>query len=66
MRRLIPILIASFVLSGMLPGVVGASTRMTEHQRILAYWTPERMANAKPKDFVMTASGMISRPSRSL
>jgi len=59
MRRLIPILIASFVLSGMLPGVVGASNRLTEHQRILAYWTPERMANAKPKDFVMTGSGRL-------
>jgi V8-like Glu-specific endopeptidase len=59
MRRLIPILIATLVLTGMLPGVVGASTRLTEHQRILAYWTPERMANAKPKDFVMTASGRL-------
>jgi len=59
MRRVTPVLIAAFVLAGMLPGVVGASTRMTEHQRILAYWTPERMANAKPKDFVMTSSGKL-------
>src|SRR4029078_8603140 len=61
MRRLTPVLIAAFVLTGMLPGVVGASTRMTEHQRNLDYWTPERMANAKPKDFVMTNSGKLVR-----
>jgi V8-like Glu-specific endopeptidase len=59
MRRLIPTLIAALVLGGMLPGVVGARTPQTEHDRILAYWTPERIANAKPKDYVMTASGKL-------
>ena len=59
MRRFIPALLAALVLSTMLPNVVGAHSRMTEHQRIVAYWTPERMANAKPKDFVMTACGRL-------
>jgi V8-like Glu-specific endopeptidase len=59
MRRLIPTLIAALVLGGMLPGVVGARTPSSEHDRILAYWTPERIANAKPKDYVMTASGKL-------
>ena len=59
MRRFIPALLAAMVLSSMLPGVVGARGSLTEHQRIVAYWTPERMANAKPKDFVMTASGKL-------
>lgn len=59
MRRLIPTLIAALVLGGALPGVVGARTPTSEHDRILAYWTPQRIANAKPKDYVMTASGKL-------
>jgi V8-like Glu-specific endopeptidase len=58
MRRLIPSLIAALVLSASLPGVAGAR-QMSEHERILAYWTPARIANAMPKDYVMTASGRL-------
>ena len=28
-----------------------------EHQRIVAYWTAERIAGAKPRDFVRTPGG---------
>jgi V8-like Glu-specific endopeptidase len=59
MRRFIPALLAALMLSTMLPGVVGARVPMTEHERIIAYWTPERIANARPRDFVMTASGHL-------
>jgi V8-like Glu-specific endopeptidase len=59
MRRFIPALIAALLLTSTLPSVVGARGPMTEHERILAYWTPERIANARPRDYVMTASGHL-------
>jgi hypothetical protein len=34
-----------------------AKPAQTEHQRILAYWTPQRLADAKPRDFVRTPGG---------
>jgi len=30
-----------------------------QHDRIVAYWTPARIANAKPRDFVKTPSGQF-------
>jgi V8-like Glu-specific endopeptidase len=42
-----------------LPGTVGARSAQAaakaEHDRIVAYWTPERMASAKSKDYVKDA-----------
>ena len=35
----------------------GAAKAKAEHQRIVNYWTHERLANAKPRDFVKTGDG---------
>jgi V8-like Glu-specific endopeptidase len=35
-------------------------TARAEHDRIVAYWTPERMKAAKPRDFVRNADGSFS------
>jgi len=37
-------------------GDPGAKAK-AEHQRIINYWTAERLANAKPRDFVRTSGG---------
>jgi hypothetical protein len=34
-----------------------SATAKAEHQRIINYWTAERIANAKPRDFVRTDAG---------
>jgi V8-like Glu-specific endopeptidase len=34
-----------------------AAKQKAKHARIVEYWTPARMANAKPRDFVKTKSG---------
>ena len=56
MRVRISIVLAALVLSVLLPGTVGArsvaAAAKAEHDRIVAYWTPARMAAAKSKDFV--------------
>jgi V8-like Glu-specific endopeptidase len=48
------------------PAVVGAGSAPSaaeaaraEHARVLAYWTPERIASAQPRDFVMNAAGRL-------
>src|SRR5687768_18311327 len=38
-------------------GSRSADAAKAEHQRIVDYWTAERMASAKPRDFVRTARG---------
>jgi hypothetical protein len=40
------------------PGEAAAAAR-AEHQRIVAYWTPERMASAKPRDLQLAGSPII-------
>jgi V8-like Glu-specific endopeptidase len=56
MRVRISIVLAALALSVLLPGTVGArsvaAAAKAEHDRIVAYWTPARMAAAKSKDFV--------------
>jgi hypothetical protein len=43
---------------------VAAKPAQSEHQRIVAYWTPARLAAAKPRDFVRTAGGgFVQAPS---
>ena len=37
--------------------VAAKNTQDAEHARILKYWTAERIANAKPRDFVRTPGG---------
>jgi V8-like Glu-specific endopeptidase len=63
MRRL-AILASSLILVLSLPAAAGAargpvSPAAAEHARILAYWTPERIASAKPKDYVRDGAGFL-------
>ena len=56
MKRVrISILLAALAVTLLAPGAVGArgdaSAARAEHDRIVAYWTPARMAAAKPKDY---------------
>ena len=45
-----------------LAGPAGASgPRISEHDRIIAHWTPARMKAAVARDFVRTASGLVPK-----
>ncbi|NJD29050.1 MAG: hypothetical protein FIA92_12225, partial [Chloroflexi bacterium] len=62
MRLRVPALLAALFLLGALPGTAGArggDTARSDHDRILAYWTADRIASAKPRDYVMTSSGKL-------
>ncbi|MEO8273938.1 MAG: hypothetical protein ABI620_07715 [Chloroflexota bacterium] len=64
MRPRVLLVLAALTLSLLLPAAVGArsaqSAAKAEHDRIVAYWTPARMAAAKPKDFARDpASGKL-------
>lgn len=62
MRRSRPvtaiILLASVLLPGAAP-VLAQDQGNSEQARIFAYWTPQRIANARPRDFVRTANGQF-------
>jgi V8-like Glu-specific endopeptidase len=50
---------SSLLFIAALPGAVAAAgprSGPSEHDRIVAYWTHQRIANAKPRDYVMTPS----------
>ena len=75
MRKRLALVLAPALLLAMLPGSVSAgnpnakaadAAAAREHARVLAYWTPERIRNAKPRDFVRGASGFqpAARPSK--
>lgn len=55
-RRLTAILAAALLLVAFAVPAQAAGER-SRHEQILAYWTPERMASAIPRDFVRTADG---------
>ncbi len=61
MRSRVAIIIPVLLLSLALPAAVGAKSPNTnpqsERARTMAYWTPARIANAMPRDFVKTSSG---------
>jgi hypothetical protein len=64
MRSRLVVLGASLLLVLSLPASAGAargqvSAAAAEHARILAYWTPERIASAKVKDYVRDGSGRL-------
>ncbi len=63
MRVRIPIVLAGLALSVLLPGTVGArsadAAAKAEHNRVVNYWTAERLASAKSKDYVRTGSGKL-------
>jgi V8-like Glu-specific endopeptidase len=60
MRSRLALLVIPGLLLAMLPGSVSAAPGASsadaaaarERARVMAYWTPQRMANAKPRDFV--------------
>jgi hypothetical protein len=61
-RSLRPYLAALFLLSASALPVVAAqpsaaSAARAEHDRIVAYWTPARLASAQARDFVRTSNG---------
>jgi V8-like Glu-specific endopeptidase len=65
MRVRISIVLAALAVSLLVPGAAGAHSAQAaakaEHDRIVAYWTPERMASARSKDYVKDArSGKIT------
>jgi len=67
MRSRLPAVVSiAFLVALMLPAAVGARPALTaaqaEHARILAYWTPSRMAGATPRDFVRTTVGFAQAP----
>jgi V8-like Glu-specific endopeptidase len=67
MRSRLPALVAVAVLVALsLPAIAGArsapSAAEAAHARILAYWTPERVASAQPREFVRTEVGFAQAP----
>lgn len=63
MRVRISIVLAALLIPMVLPGAAGArsaeAAAKAEHNRILSYWTAERMAGAKHKDFVRNGAGKL-------
>jgi V8-like Glu-specific endopeptidase len=70
MRSRLPALVAVAVLVALsLPAIAGARSAPSaaeaaraEHDRIVAYWTPERIAAARPRDIVRTVVGFTVAP----
>lgn len=72
MRKRLALVLAPILLLAMLPGSVAAGNPSAkaadaaarEHARVLAYWTPQRIANAKPRDFIRDAAGNYTPAAR--
>jgi len=70
MRSRLPTLVAVAILVALsLPAIAGARSAHSaaeaaraEHDRIVAYWTPERIAAARPRDMVRTVVGFTVAP----
>lgn len=67
MRARLAVLVAALLIVFALPTSVGAGrgsipAAAAEHARILAYWTPERIASAKWKDYERTPLGFTRAP----
>ena len=60
MRPRVLVVLSAIALVMLLPGAVGARSAQgaakAEHDRVVAYWTPARIAAAKHKDFVRDAA----------
>ncbi len=64
-RSVIAILAVVSILAASVPLVSGADESNTARARTLAYWTPERMAAAQPRELVLPTngkSGWIGKP----
>lgn len=63
MRVRISIVVVALMVPMLLPSAAGArsaeAAARAEHNRIVNYWTAERIASAKSKDFVRSSSGKI-------
>jgi V8-like Glu-specific endopeptidase len=63
MRVRVAIALAALAVPMLLPGAAGASSAQAaakaEHDRIASYWTAERMAAAKHKDYVRNEQGKL-------
>jgi len=72
MRSRLALIVTPLLLLAMLPGAVSAggpngaadAAAAREHARVLAYWTPERIRNATPRDFIREASGTFRPAAR--
>jgi len=65
MRFRTPVVVAALLMAAAMPaaanaGAGGSHAARSEHDRILAYWTPQRIANAKPRDYVKTPAGTFT------
>ena len=58
-RRLTGLVLSLALLAGMFPATAAARGPENEHARVVAHWTPERMASARPRDFVRTRDGLL-------
>jgi hypothetical protein len=63
MRVRISIVLAALLIPMLLPGAVGARSSQAAVKAadaaLLAYWTPERIANAKTRDYVRNGAGKM-------
>src|SRR5688572_29064924 len=63
MRHRLPVLLtAAMLLVTIVAPVQAREPQQTRHEQIVAYWTPARVANAIPRDFVFDeARGFVPR-----
>jgi hypothetical protein len=64
MRSRVLVVLGALTLSLLLPGTVGARSgsadaAKAEQDRIIAYWTPARIASAQPRDYVRNDAGKV-------
>jgi hypothetical protein len=64
--RKLALVIAPFLLLSLLPGVATAAqppdAKAAHHAKVVKYWTPERIKNAKPRDFVFDQAKGTYKP----
>ena len=53
------VLVVSLVAAGPVAAKSSKAKEKAEHARVLRYWTPQRMKNANPRDFVLTKRGVV-------
>jgi hypothetical protein len=64
MRSRVIVVLGALALSMLMPGTVGARSgavdaAKAEQDRIIAYWTPARIASAQPRDYVRNDAGKL-------
>jgi hypothetical protein len=58
-RSLALVALAALIAVPVLAAPAAAANPRSEHDRIVGYWTKERIANARPRDFVRTPAGEL-------